>query len=322
MTSKLGVLASAVALALTMAAPVVAQAESACTWTTTDLPVPAGSYVYGVDSASSDGEWAATGSWGHSTVVWHGNEARLVRFTESTIVKGVSAAGTLAANTDTEAFRRSASGVRERLLPLPGTTGRTWADSINSSGEVAGKSGGYLVVWPADSATPRRLPDPDNRRGWVVRDIDDEGRVIARTVIGGGDYVGYLWDRDGNRVQLEMLPGDRSVDPVAVRGGRVVGSSGPNSNVLGTVVEWGADGRIVRSLPSVSWYAMDINARGDVLGVTGDRPVVIVRPTGETEAVDGLAWGQQIADDGEVLGVLSDPNGGVVTPRRATCQQA
>lgn len=309
---------AAVLVVSALVAPATVHARAECAWATTDLPIPAGGDVYGSLVASPDGRWAATGSWHHSTVVWQGDEARLVRFAEYTIVKDISSAGTLAANTDTQAFRQPAVGAREWLRPLPGTSGRTWAESINSAGDVAGKSGSRLVVWPADSATPRLLPDPDNRAGWLVRGIDDEGRVIARTVIGGGHYLGSLWDRDGNRVLLKTLPGDNSVDPVAVRGGRVAGSSGPDSNGLGTVVEWGPDGEIARTLPSITWYALDVNARGDVLGVD-DGKSVVVRPTGETEAVPGLNWGQHIADDGGVLGVHSDPDGGPIVPRRVRC---
>jgi hypothetical protein len=293
--------------------PGAAQAEAACAWVFTDLPVPAGSDgVYGI-AASADGGWAAEKGWGRSAVVWQGAEARLVKFREDTIVWDVSGTGTLAGNTKTGSFRQSAAGVREVLQPLAGSTGRTWVTAINNAGEVAGTSGGKLVVWPADSTEPRVLPDPDNRSGWTVRGIDEEGRVVAHTIIGGGDYAGYLWDRDGNRAQLETLPGNNSVEPVAVRAGRVVGSSGPDSNVLGTVVEWGPDGKIVRTLPSMNHYAFDINARGDVVGVA-DGAAVVVRPTGEIESLEN-GNDLKMTDSGDVLGIF-----GNYVPRRATCR--
>lgn len=317
--SKVAYSACAAALAFAVVVPGTAQAEAACTWVMSDLPLPAGNDgVYGLET-SADGVWAVDKGWGRTAVVWQGAQARLVKFREDTIVWDVSGTGTLAGNTMTQSFRQTAAGVREVLQPLPGSTGRTWITAINTAGEVAGTSDGKLVVWPADSSTPRALPDPDNRRGWTVRGIDEEGRVVAHTIIGGGDYVGYVWDRDGNRARLETLPGDNSVEPVAVRGGRVVGSSGPDSNVLGTVVEWGPDGKIVRTLPSMNHYAFDINARGDVVGVA-DGKIVVVRPTGETEPLeDGNDL--NMADNGDVLGIFGDANGNSI-PRRATCSQA
>ncbi|PWK88906.1 hypothetical protein C8D88_102173 [Lentzea atacamensis] len=310
--------ACAAALAFAVVVPGAAQAGTGCTWVTTDLPLPDGADVYGFH-ASSDGVWVASDNWGMQTVVWQGNQPRLWRFREQTIVMGVSATGTLAANTDVLSFRLSAAGVREVLQPLPGTTGRTWVTSINAAGDVAGSSGSTIVVWPAGSSTPRALPNPDNRRGGTVRGIDDEGRVIAQTMIGGGDYVGYLWDRDGNAVRLETLPGHNSVTAVSVRGGRVVGTSGPTSNFPGTAVEWGADGRIVRELGPLFPHPLEINTSGDVTGGAPDRPVVVVRANGEIEDVPGLLDVDHIAEDGGLIG-YHWPGSGPLIPRRATCQ--
>lgn len=311
--------AAVVALALALVVQTEAGAQAACTWAVVDLPVPEGAAVYGISDASADGVWAVSGSWNRKSVVWQGGEAKLLKFREDTILLGVSGSGTVAGNTNTQSFRLSAAGVREVLQPLEGVAGRTWATSMNSAGDVAGTSGGAAVVWPAGSATPRLLPDVHGRSGWTVRDIDDEGRVVAHRIVGGGNEIGSIWDRDGGQVLLEPLPGHDSVRPVSVRAGRVIGSSGVDGNVQGTVVEWGPDGEVVRSLPSLYDYPLGINARGDVVASAAEGRIVVVRPGGETERVAGSGNDLRIGDDGSVIGMFVDGDTDPGGPRRATC---
>jgi hypothetical protein len=318
---ELGASAAVVALAMALLVQGEAGAQAACTWTKTDLPLPAGDEVYGISDATADGVWAVSGSWGRKAFVWQGDQVKVLTFREDTILFGVSGTGAVAGNTGTQSFRLSADGVREVLQPVAGAD-RTWVTAMNSAGDVAGTSGGSAVLWPTGSVTPRELPDAHNRKGWSVRDVDEEGRVIAERGVpagpGGPNGAGALWDRDGNQVMLEPLPGHASVHPVTVRGGRVVGRSGENSNVQGTVTEWGTDGKVVRSLPGLWGYPLGINTRGDVVAYDGTQ-IAVVRPSGETERV--AHWGNhtRMSEDGSVVGMFADSDTDRSGPRRMTC---
>jgi uncharacterized membrane protein len=302
-----------------------AHAAASCEWVTTDLPVPAGATFDNVFAASDSGEWVlgdgTNATFERGTFVWHNGVPTEEFHPEIGSTADVNNSGVLMLNGDNTAHRVK-DGVRERLEPAAGKT-TAWGENINNNGDVVGVSGhmslyGPLVVWPAGSATPRELPG--TRDGFVrfAKGMDDDGNVIGQEFVTENQRISRDWDRYGAMTRLGTLPGHYSAHAEVIRSGRIFGRSEPQDwQQPGAVVEWGLDGKIVRTFPEFH-NVLDANTSGHVLGMmpAGGRNAVWRAP-GQLDIAFDL-WANVLADNGDVYGTEYDENH-VGRPRHARC---
>ncbi|GHH51449.1 hypothetical protein [Lentzea cavernae] len=285
-----------------------AHAAAACERVVEELPVPAQLYsFYDVLGGSDNGEWVLGRGYhwpkGVVTFAWHKGVPQ-ADFYASGVVEDVNNSGVLVGQAQ-GAARRVVNGVPEALADAPGSAASR-AQHVNNPGDVLGMSGssgdrGQLVVWPGGSTWPRVLPGTNDGVARVPVGITDDGTAVARVTSPGGTVQGHAWDRTGNRVALEALPGHDSVSPEFVAAGRIFGSSSQGSGAR-KPVEWGLDGKVVRTLPELD-YVNDANASGQVLGKTWiEQHVGVVRAPGQVEVLPGFTIGMVLADNGDVYG--------------------
>jgi hypothetical protein len=303
-----------------------AHAAVVCQWETTDLPVPAGVTFNDVLAASDSGEWALgqgyDAEFRNGVFAWRNGVPVGEFLRQEAAHADINDSGVLMSNDFGRAYRIT-GGLRENLQPAPGTT-EPWAQDMNNAGDVAGLSGrmsmyGPLLVWPAGSTTPRELPNTRNGLVRFVKGIDDAGNVVAVEFGPVNQHFSHVWDRDGNQTRLETLPGDYSADVEVINDGRIFGKSVPRDwQQPSTVVEWGLDGKIVRTFPEF-YNPLDANAAGHVLGQRSGEGVRngVWRGPGQLDTPPGL-WASDLADNGDVYGTESDENF-KSRPRHARC---
>lgn len=321
-----GLVLSTAFLAACVVGSPAAHAAVACQWVTTDLAVPAGITFNNVLAASDSGEWVLAegddAEFRNGVFAWRDGVPVGEFVRQEAGHADINDSGVLMSNNFDAAYRIT-NGVRERLEPAPGTA-QPWAQDINNAGDVAGLSGrmglyGPLLVWPAGSTTPRTLPNTSNGLVRFVKGIDDAGNVVAVEYGPLNQRFSHVWDRDGNQTRLETLPGDYSAEVEVIRDGRIFGKSEHQDwNQPKTVVEWGLDGKIVRTFPEF-YNPLDANAAGHVLGqVEGEGARNAVwRAPGELDTPPGL-WASDLADNGDVYGVEYDGSF-YGKPRHARC---
>ncbi|MFS8103034.1 hypothetical protein LFM09_38485 [Lentzea alba] len=280
--------------------PATAHAEAACTWTTTELQVPAGVHV---SSLSGDGAGTlATSRWYDKVqAVWQQDVPRTVTFPQSRVVNGVDSAGAVISSTSSAAWRGDQS-----LEPLPGKT-KVFASAMNAGGDVLGTSGSSLAVWPAGSAVPQLLTGTNNGWWWTARGLDNDGNAIANVIAPASKETGYVWDRQGVRAELQPVPGDWDVVPSVIHGGRIFGYSMPDNDFSNAhFVEWNLQGQIVRTHESEIWGA---NAAGDLLTVRQQAPEDwrhgVLRTDGRFEAFAAEFYPWSFTESGDVYGTLN-----------------
>ncbi|WP_143086803.1 hypothetical protein [Lentzea flaviverrucosa] len=315
---------SAAFLAACVVGSPTAYAAAACEWVTTDLPVPAGVTFNDVHAGSDNGEWVLgqgyDAAYVAGTFVWH-NGVPTGEFIPQARVGDVNNYGVLMSNANDAAYRIK-DGVRERLEPAPESSSRSWGEHINNAGDVAGLSGymsmyGPVLVWPAGSTTPRELPNTRNGLVRIVKGIDDAGNVVALEMGPVNQHFSHVWDRDGRQTRLETLPGDYSADVEFIRDGRIFGKSVPQDwQQPSTVVEWGMDGKVVRTFPEI-YNPLDVDASGHVLGQVSNSRNAVWRGPGQLDTPPGLQ-GVLMAENGDVYGTESDENF-KSRPRHARC---
>jgi hypothetical protein len=292
------VTAGAAVLAVSaLVAPTTAHAEAGCEWITTDLPVPAGYNGY---SLVGDGtEWIATGGWARSATVWHQDVPATREFAEQRIPTGVNGSGVLVTANESNAWRGA-----EALAPLPGKT-KAWARSINAGGEVLGLSGTAVVVWPAGSTTPRLLEGTDNGLWWIEKGLDDAGNAIGYAVGPVSQDLGHVWDRQGTRTSLQVLPGHYEAQPEVIHDGRVFGFSMPKDAYDARVwVEWNLQGEIVRTMPG---EVLGVNDAGDVLvNRATDGQTGVQRVDGRFDPLPADVSASVLTENGDVYGTIGD----------------
>jgi hypothetical protein len=317
-----------VALALTALSSPTASAAT-CTWTPTQLPVPAGltqGVVTAVDSQSGyAGEASSSGNTTHA-VRWVGGQVvdygTVPGYGPHAFVSGVNKAGTVVGHTSaaTGNRQRAFRSVGTALQPLPEPPGaeHSWANGINDVGDIVGEVGSdvtsgsstYLVrtavLWPASAPgtvvkLTAGLPTGGQTLGQAV---DQDGTVLVQYYPGITNSLDatalYLW-KSGTARQLPTPVGTKKVDGRAISNGRVAGASSVGG-LVGTV--WEADGTIVK--PVDSNLIVSINKTGQTTGWKVGSGLSTVHSVWQGTAKVGTITGQRTlnvsADNGTVAG--------------------
>ncbi|WP_330273307.1 hypothetical protein OG205_41880 [Lentzea sp. NBC_00516] len=282
---------AAVLITGVLVAPTAAQAETGCEWIRTDLPIPAGQSSIG--TLAGAGDWLASTTWGQSVVVWHQEVPETVTFPVQRSSVDINRNGVLLSAGEDGRWRGE-----EKLGELPGRS--STVHSINADGEVVGKSGGALAVWPAGVALPRLLEGTDDGRSWWTEGIDDAGNVVGG-VGGDGPQRYYVWNRQGERVELQPLEGHYQVFPSLIRDGRVYGASAVEGDYRGISVEWNLRGEIVRTLPGGAVLAA--NDAGDEMS-RWESGAAVQRADGRVDPLPHDVFPDVLAENGDVFGGL------------------
>ncbi|MDX3656010.1 hypothetical protein PV646_01710 [Streptomyces sp. ID05-26A] len=304
-TGGLRLTVGAALLAASVVVPGTAHAETTCT--TTELPVPSDVYVAGLTGAGNGR--IATHSWyDEAQAVWQNDVPHTVTFPQERLINGINSSGVLATSTETAAWRDE-----ESLQPLPGKT-KSFAWAINDGGEVLGHSGSTLVVWPADSTTPRPLSGTGNGWWWSPRGIDDDGNAIGYVIAPGSKDTGYVWNRQGDRTELQLPPGDYEAQPLLIHGGRVFGMSMPENDWSQTRwVEWNLQGQVVRLHDG---DVRGANDAGDLLTNRRQGPEVwvngVLRADGRFDVLPEEVQPQVLTENGDVYGFVYTQGSGRV----------
>ena len=289
--------------AVSVLAPGSAQA-AACTWSATDLPLPAGTSLAMVMGGSDDGRWVLgwgdTSAQGTVELLWHDGEVESSHLAPGEVPHDVDGRRTVITSTSEGTAWRGSMG----LNPVPGAN---WASpaAINSLGVVAGRSGSFVVTWGA-SQEPHPIAGTDDGATYQVEDIDDEDRVAATRYGPQGEAVlSHLWDATGARSTLQPPPGYRHTVVRSLRAGQAVGFAAKDGWTDQVGVVRNAQGAITRVLPG-SAEATDITAAGDVLGLTADSshpgPAAVWRATGGPAEVLPAGIYEKFADTGALYG--------------------
>lgn len=188
---------AALLLLLTPAVP--AQAQNLCTWTPSELPLPAGVTGGQVLFAAPNGYLAGQATSG-ALLLWHNGTPVEVNAPVTTQLglQGVNGSGELVGydgRTRTPFVYRDGTF---QTLPAP-ADGTTSADGINEAGDIVGTDRSVhwppyrTVVWPRSEPGTYRFVAED-----VARGIDDAGRVVTEK--------GYVVNPDGTRQDLASSP--------------------------------------------------------------------------------------------------------------------
>ncbi|MFC3893361.1 hypothetical protein ACFOWZ_17950 [Lentzea rhizosphaerae] len=254
------------------------------------LPVPAGESSVG--QLSGEGDWLASAG-GESVVIWHREVAQTVEFPVSRSTPDINRHGVLISHGEDGVWRGE-----EKLEELPGRA--STVHSINADGDVAGTSGGALAVWPAGSVSPRLLDGTDDGQQWWLGGIDDEGNVL------GGYRLDvpqrhYVWNREGERTELEPLEGHYQTFATLIRDGRIYGTSAAQGDWQGTSVEWNLRGEVVRTMEGGPVFAAN-DAGDEALHWEG---TAVRRANGRVDRLSypfTLAFPSVLAENGDLYG--------------------
>ncbi|HWO60176.1 MAG TPA: hypothetical protein VNO31_09105 [Umezawaea sp.] len=315
-----------VALALTAIASPTASA-AACTWTPTQLPLPAGltqGSVRAADSLSGyAGEAQTSGGTVHA-VRWVGGQVvdyGTVPGYSHAFVSGVNKSGTIVGHTSAptgnqqRAFR--SVGTALQVLPEPAGTEHSWANGVNDAGDVVGEVGTTVVVngssylvrkavlWPASApGTVVKLGGLPSAGQTLGQAVDQDGTVLVEyypTTTNSIDATAlYLWKAGTARV-LPTPSGTTSVYGEAISNGRVAGAINAGG-MVGAV--WEQSGAITK--PVASNLITSINRTGQTTGwkiVTGLTAAHWVwQGTAKVGTITGQRTFEVSADDGTVAG--------------------
>lgn len=188
-----------VALLSLLVPAVPAQAQDQCTWTPSELPLPAGVTSGQVLFAAPNGYLAGQATSGE-LLLWHNGTSVAVNAPATTQLwlQGVNGSGELVGydgRTRTPFVYRDGT-----LQTLPSPAGdSTSADGINEAGDIVGTAmfaswpPYRTVVWPRSQPGTYRYAADD-----VAIGIDDAGRAVTEK--------GYVVNSDGTRGDLESSP--------------------------------------------------------------------------------------------------------------------
>jgi hypothetical protein len=226
-----------------LAAAVPAQAQTACTWRPTDLPLPADAPSGTMSAASPDGRYFAGQAEDGLLLLWHDRQLTELAGTEGGYrVAGVNGAGHVISNDDTGVFVYR-DGAKQ-YLPVP--AGRTaYVRDINEHGDVVGYLDGAntTIVWKAANPAAYELIQVANPVA-----IDDEGRIAFRS--------GVIRSTDGTTVRIAGHP---AVRIEKFQGGRVIGRV---DGQFYSLREWSLTGAVVRDYKISPSSPIGINRDG------------------------------------------------------------
>ncbi|MEV6237884.1 hypothetical protein [Lentzea sp. NPDC051838] len=187
---------------LSLLAPAVpAQAQDLCTWTPSELPLPAGVTSGQALYAAPNGYLAGQAPSGE-LLLWQNGTSVAVNapITTQIVLQGANGNGELVGwdgRTRTPFVYRDGTF---QNLPAPSFADNgTSADGINEAGDVVGTAVSSAwppyraVVWPRSEPGTFKVVAED-----VARGIDDAGRVVTEK--------GYVVNPDGTRADLESSP--------------------------------------------------------------------------------------------------------------------
>ncbi|MGW4209881.1 hypothetical protein ACWEIJ_17975 [Lentzea sp. NPDC004789] len=246
-------------------APATASADpAACrSWDAVELPVPP-AVKFGEVAAASGSYAVGNGSfwstYGSTVLLWKdGRQAKQLSFFRSVVdAVDVNSSGTVLLNST---FAKAASrwqdgegdGVYQGLQGLPGEY-EVQGLHLNERGDVLGTSKGKPVVWPAGSATPRRVPGTDE--SWKPIGLADDGSVLASSA------SGTYWIGASGPVLLGA-----AVEARAVGGVHAVGIADAGTEEA-KAVRWNTSGEITATYPYFA-SPVAVNSRGHVLSQNG-----------------------------------------------------
>jgi len=298
------VLVGALILSAGVVAPATASADpvSCRSWNTVELQVPPSVRFGGVAAAAGSyavGNGSYWSMYGSSVLLWKdGQQVRNLGFFRSVVAAvDVNSSGVvLLSSSFSQAASRwhddgSSEGGYEGLQGLPGEY-QVQAVALNERGDVLGTSKGKPVVWPAGSATPRRVPGTDE--SWTPVGLADDGSVLASSA------SGKYWIGASGAVPLGATAEVR-----AVRGSHAVGTIGAGTDDA-QVVRWNTAGEITASYRYfVSPVA--VNTRGHVLS---DEPSEVsvwfdAETSADVNRSPGSHW-ISLTDGDDVYGTTGD----------------
>ncbi|WP_169582892.1 MULTISPECIES: S8 family serine peptidase [Microbacterium] len=176
------------------------------------------------------------------------------------------------------------------------------------------------ALWAADgSLTKFGVPDWRGYPGGYATDINEDDVVVGFAELTERDPEG-VWHNysdafartsDGSFIELKHLSGyPEATQPRAINGAGVVVGTSLTADRAPSAVMWDASTGAVRDLGALagqSWAsAMDVNASGTVVGISGDDAFVWTEAAGMKRLADyGYdAAAEKVSDDGWVLGTV------------------
>ena len=195
------------------------------------------------------------------------------------------------------------NGQMRELPPLPGDS-TSAATAINDKGQVVGISGAcgiavgdvsaaHAVIW--ENGVPTRIPDFGGHAWNTPTAINNDGVVVGFSLPAAADgtrfYRAFVWTRESGTKMLDQIPGDvRSAAFGINEDGTIVGLSRTPGALLRAVV-WQDPDSQVKNLNDITvtgspylLIAGDVNAGGEIAGLTGDGFAFLATPDGFTSA--------------------------------------
>jgi WD40 repeat protein len=160
----------------------------------------------------------------------------------------------------------------------------SWVFSLafSTGGEIcySGGGDGRVVVWEADSASPKPIRTIDAHRGWVrALAISPDGKLIAS---GGNDRAIRLWDRESGRLVHELTGHLNHVYSLVFFPD---GKSLLSGDLVGSIRQWDlASGKAGGTFDAKALHKYDAGQQVDFGGVRG----IAVSADGALIAAGGL----------------------------------
>ncbi len=336
----------AVALVVTAISVPTASAAS-CTWTPTQLPLPATFTSGTVDVADSQSGYAGSASrngetthvvrWVNGQVVDYGT---VPGYGPHAFVAGVNKSGTVVGHTNAATGNRQRAfrsvGTTLEVLPEPAGAEDSYANGINDAGDIVGEVGNYVTIGSSSYFVRKAVLWPASAPGTVVqltaglpstgqtlgKGIDQDGTVLVQYYPSLTSSLNatalYLW-KAGTARQLPTPVGNKQVDGRAISNGRVAGASSPGG-LIGTV--WDQNGTLIN--PVAADLLTSINRTGQTVGWKVGSGLSITYSVWQGTAKVGTFSGAHglyvSADDGSVAGWSRFAPDNAIKPAYWRCQ--
>lgn len=300
-------------VAVGLIVPAAGQAQAACAWHRTELPVP--EYHVGTEVWGVGGEYVVgtTQNQGIKGIRWHNGQGTLlgvpsIEPNSTAEPRDVNSSGVVAGTLrtkrpdETEAMDAYILRVDGSYQLMGSTTHQEWAIAINDRGDVVGYTMANgetkTVVWWATDYSKYQVITSGTPVG-----ITDSGKVVTRSglmvsKLSSGLFLGRQMQKPAGAEQIAIGSFDNGT-PV----GWSVAPGGSQAIV------WNANGSLRSTTPGAGYAANDL---GTVVGVRGDgqpalwrNGVVSTLPTPAPQMIPGRVF----VDDRDVItGTYSGPN--------------